>query len=253
MAIPFDHAVAEDFIRALDTAASELRSQGRGRDQAAESALVDFNGGYARTFTSLVLIESDERILLAGVLEELSAAVRKNMIDARTEQQRREDLEAWRERERLRNASLVTVSGSVTVAPYDPQPSTVPLRPQPLRAVFMPRPRSRTPRDGGDGQGVTSADPARLEGFARRSTRLNNQLEKQKDLVARSYGDFTDACAWVPQESVTFIGGWGRLIEYNRKDGDLIETIANAFRHVGTGTLPTSYLDQAITEESSVQ
>lgn len=64
---PHVHVVAGENIGALDTAVSEPSSYGRGRDQAGELALVDPNDGYARKFTWLILIGSDELALLTGV------------------------------------------------------------------------------------------------------------------------------------------------------------------------------------------
>ena len=97
--IEFDAGDAKAMARTARTAAETMRGQSGSRSSAAQSALADFAGSYADRFHDAVVIESEDRSKLVGVLTDLATAVDAAVAVAERERERIREHAAWTARE----------------------------------------------------------------------------------------------------------------------------------------------------------
>ncbi|WP_205881367.1 hypothetical protein [Leucobacter viscericola] len=235
MVIEFDDAAADGIAQAARNAATELRAQSATRRSAAENVAKDFSGHYANLLKTACLIESEDRINLAGILESLVTQVEAAKTRATEEKQRAADLSAWQDREDARDRkramdALSPGAPNPVAEPYDPKPSDTPLSPPSVSAAFSARERNRAASILG---GSSSANPNRLRSFVTSSNGLNTSLENQLTSVKSAWTRFTSSCGWVNFGSATFLAGFEKLLAENRADALLVEKVAAAFELAG--------------------
>lgn len=238
MGIEFDEAAAARLVACATEAALALRGSALPRRGAAEAALRDFAGGYARCFEAARVIESGDRVRLAAALDDLADQVRIVRHQADQERRRLADHAAWRARTADRERALVGVGAvwepvlDAGAAVLDPEPSDAPVRPTPVSAAFRPRRRSRT---AGHSGGRSSADPEHLRRFAATTRALDGAMEQDLVRVRNAWSGFTSRCGWVPIDVATLPLGFGELLAENEEDAAWAERIADAFAAAGGG------------------
>ncbi len=248
MGIEFDEAAAARLVACATEAALALRGSALPRRGAAEAALRDFAGGYARCFEAARVIESGDRVRLAAALDDLADQVRIVRHQADQERRRLADHAAWRARTADRERALVGVGAvwepvlDAGAAVLDPEPSDAPVRPTPVSAAFRPRRRART---AGHSGGRSSADPEHLRRFAATTRALDGAMEQDLVRVRNAWSGFTSRCGWVPIDVATLPLGFGELLAENEEDAGWAERIADAFAAAGGGTLADTVLDAA--------
>ncbi|GAA3331014.1 hypothetical protein HP467_06270 [Curtobacterium albidum] len=248
MGIEFDEAAAARLVVCATEAALALRGSALPRRGAAEAALRDFAGGYARRFEAARVIESGDRVRLAAALDDLADQVRIVRHQADQERRRLADHAAWRARTADRERALVGVGAvwepvlDAGAAVLDPEPSDAPVRPTPVSAAFRPR---RRPRTAGHSGGRSSADPEHLRRFAATTRALDGAIEQDLVRVRNAWSGFTSRCGWVPIDVATLPLGFGELLAENEEDAAWAERIADAFAAAGGGTLADTVLDAA--------
>ncbi len=248
MGIEFDEAAAARLVACATEAALALRGSALPRRGAAEAALRDFAGGYARCFEAARVIESGDRVRLAAALDDLADQVRIVRHQADQERRRLADHAAWRARTADRERALVGVGAvwepvlDAGAAVLDPEPSDAPVRPTPVSAAFRPR---RRPRTAGHSGGRSSADPEHLRRFAATTRALDGAMEQDLVRVRNAWSGFASRCGWVPIEVATLPLGFGELLAENEEDAAWAERIADAFAAAGGGTLADAVLDAA--------
>jgi hypothetical protein len=247
MGIAFDDGAAEALISAADSAEQALRAEGGFLGGAVDRALEDFSGGYARLFTEACMVRAEDRGRLAGVLADLADDVRDAKLRAREEKSRQKDLDAWQHRADVREQELMVgdlVHKSVALASMviDPMPSQMPVAAPTISAAFAAHDRRRFAGGSGDGT-KTSADPAKLRGFAGQSCASDNALGAEFSSVRNAWSGFTTSCSWVNIEAASFVSGFERLLAENAADADWVEQIAGAFETAGGGSLGDAVLN----------
>ncbi len=248
MGIEFDEAAAARLVACATEAALALRGSALPRRGAAEAALRDFAGGYARCFEAARVIESGDRVRLAAALDDLADQVRIVRHQADQERRRLADHAAWRARTADRERALVGVGAvwepvlDAGAAVLDPEPSDAPVRPTPVSAAFRPR---RRPRTAGHSGGRSSADPEHLRRFAATTRALDGAMEQDLVRLRNAWSGFTSRCGWVPIDVATLPLGFGELLAENEEDAAWAERIADAFAAAGGETLADTVLDAA--------
>ncbi|QKS13401.1 hypothetical protein HUN58_01325 [Curtobacterium sp. Csp1] len=248
MGIEFDEAAAARLVACATETALALRGSALPRRGAAEAALRDFAGGYARCFEAARVIESGDRVRLAAALDDLADQVRIVRHQADQERRRLAAHAAWRARTADRERALVGVGAvwepvlDAGAAVLDPEPSDAPVRPTPVSAAFRPRRRART---AGHSGGRSSADPEHLRRFAATTRALDGAMEQDLVRVRNAWSGFTSRCGWVPIDVATLPLGFGELLAENEEDAGWAERIADAFAAAGGGTLADAVLDAA--------
>ncbi|MCS5487034.1 alpha/beta hydrolase family protein [Curtobacterium flaccumfaciens pv. beticola] len=248
MGIEFDEAAAARLVACATEAALALRGSALPRRGAAEAALRDFAGGYARCFEAARVIESGDRVRLAAALDDLADQVRIVRHQADQERRRLADHAAWRARTADRERALVGVGAvwepvlDAGAAVLDPEPSDAPVRPTPVSAAFRPR---RRPRTAGHSGGRSSADPEHLRRFAATTRALDGAMEQDLVRLRNAWSGFTSRCGWVPIDVATLPLGFGELLAENEEDAAWAERIAEAFTAAGGGSLADTVLDAA--------
>ncbi|WIB27266.1 alpha/beta hydrolase [Curtobacterium sp. MCSS17_015] len=249
MGIEFDDAAAVRLLSCATEVALSLRASGAARRAAAEHALHDFHGAYARLFEQARTIESEDRVRLVRALDDLAGQLHVLRRQAHDEQRRQHDLAAWRERERQRDQVLVGIGAPVrsaldwSDAVIDPKPSEMPVRPTPLTAWFRARARVRT-SSGGSG-GRSGADPERLRRSAARARAQDAATAQELTRVRNAWVTFTRTCAWVPVDDATLVPGFEDHLAENAADAAWLDRIADAFAAAGGGSLSDGVLDVA--------
>ncbi|MGJ4845940.1 alpha/beta hydrolase [Leifsonia sp. Le1] len=246
MRVVFDDGAADSLIRVASSGAQRLRDQAGERRSSAEGAAADFSGAFGRLFEQACGAESEDRIRLAVVLEELAAGLAEAKVLAQREKDRLTAVAQWRVREdqRVRDRAadptgLVHADSGLT----DPEPSAVAVAPPTVSAAFASRERRRTA--DGSAKGKTSADPVALRGFVTRSRALNAVLESEVAAVRNAWAGFAAGCSWVRVGTVTFTGGFERMLAENHADATWIERVAAQFEKAGGGTLSHTVLNKA--------
>ncbi|MEO7018243.1 MAG: hypothetical protein ABI067_17170, partial [Leifsonia sp.] len=182
-------------------ASTRLLEQGAPRRSAVETAVEDFSGGYAGLFTEAAKVEMGHRVRPAQAMEGLAGAAIFAVYKAQEERKRQEDLAAWQERQKAREAwhSLGGLTGFATdfVGVFDAQPSEYPVVCPPVSASFAARPRHRV-ASGGAGAGKSSADPEKLREFVSQAGGANHALEQELGSVQKAWGQFRSSCSWPP-------------------------------------------------------
>ncbi|MBP1300392.1 MULTISPECIES: alpha/beta hydrolase [unclassified Curtobacterium] len=246
--IQYDEAAANAVVRAASAAADRLRGQGAARRSAAESALDDFRGAYAKRFEESVQIEADDRPKLTSALDDLVEQVTEATAAAEQERQRREQLAAWQlrqdERDRQVAADPLGLRGSPSLGVFDFKPSETPIAAPTITVAFSARGRTRT--GGGTAEGTSSAVPGSLRSFASDSRAADRAAEEKLTTLRTAWHGFTGSCGWVRIASASFLAGADRLLDENREDAAWLERIADAFdRAGGSGELSNATLDIA--------
>ena len=256
MPVVFDEGAADALIDAASHGASELRGEGILRRGAAETAADDFKGVYGRLFTQACTVESEDRGKLAGVLDDLADQVREAKEKAKSENARQEQLAAWNEREASRERareqfSETPLSGMIPwhVSVFDPKPFELHTAPPRISVVFAPRERNRA-SDGGSSGKTSSADPDRLRTFVSQSRASNQGMSGELSRMKSAWARFMGTCSWIRTESITFLGGFDRLLEQNELDATWIDHVATAFEAAGKGTLTNGALNLASSKVS---
>lgn len=246
--IQYDEAAADAVVRAAGAAADRLRGQGAARRSAAESALDDFRGAYAKRFEESVQIEADDRPKLTSALDDLVDQVTEATAAAERERRRREQLAAWQlrqdERDREVAADPLGLHGSPSLGVFDFKPSETPIAPPTITVAFSARGRTRT--GGGTAAGTSSAVPGSLRSFASDSRAADRAAEEKLTTLRTAWHGFTGSCGWVRIANASFLAGADRLLDENREDAAWLERIADAFdRAGGSGDLANATLDIA--------
>lgn len=234
--VQFSPEVADQLVRAAESAASALRDQGGARSQLATHACEGFSGGHARTFSELCVAESEGRGRLAGVLEDLVPQVEHAKQQYFEEKARQENLAAWnaREESRQRSRALEAV-GAPMVETWDPRPAVTPIAPPTIDAAFAPVSRSRA-AGGGGGGGPVAADPVRLRSFVA-SARSQDQVLHGEDARLRgAWASFTGSCAWARIGNASAISSFSQLLSENEADATWLEGVAAGFERAAQGT-----------------
>lgn len=251
MTIEFDDAVAERLGATLRRTAAALRSQSGQRATATERALLDFAGAYAERFRDAAVIESEDRLRAAGVLTDLAEAVAAAAADAASERDRLRRHSEWRAREDQRRTERSVVGVGAAVLPmwgsYGEEPSTTPVIPRPITAVFTPRTR---PRSGGRSTGTSSADPDHLRRFVADVRSADSALRHEAERVRSAWAAFRSACSWAPVERMTAIDGLSAHLDENAAIEQWADQIADAFDRAGSGSLPDVAIDMAASEQT---
>ncbi|CAM5449088.1 hypothetical protein [Leifsonia shinshuensis] len=235
MTIAFNEGDANLLIGAATRASNELRDQGIGRRPAAETAAEHFTGAYARLFEAACVAESEDRGRLAGVLDDLASHVHDAIGAAQKEKERIADLAAWKAREDVRERQRAAAGAVPTPFPdfFDPKPSETPYAAPTISAAFAARDRTRT--SSGGTSGGSSADPSALMTFVGQANASNTRMEGELNSLRNSWSRFTSTCSWVKLGTVSFLGGFEKLLAENTADSDWIERIAAAFELAGSG------------------
>ncbi|WP_284987574.1 alpha/beta hydrolase [Arthrobacter sp. fls2-241-R2A-172] len=249
MGIAFDEGAADALISAAEAAEEILRSEGWFLGGAIDQAMQDFKGGYAQLFIEACATRADDRGALAGVLAGLAEDVRGAKVRAREEKAREKHLTAWRLRADARQQDLASLdaarqSAAMLEMAHDPRPEETPVPAPSITAVFSPRDRNRFA--GGSGNGISSADPAALRGFAAQSRASSNILNSELGHVRNAWAVFAAACSWVNHGVVTYVAGFERLLAENTADADWIEQIGAAFESAGSGSMTEAMLNSAL-------
>lgn len=246
--IQYDEAAADAVLKAAGAAADRLRGQGPARRSAAESAMDDFRGAYAKRFEESVQIEAGDRPKLTSALDDLVDQVTEATSAAERERRRREQLAAWQlrqdERDRQVAADPLGLHGSSSLGVFDFKPSEIPIAPPTISVAFSARGRTRT--GGGTAEGTSSAVPGSLRSFARDSRAADRAAEEKLTALRTAWHGFTGRCGWVRIANASFLAGADRLLDENREDAAWLERIADAFdRAGGSGDLSNAALDIA--------
>lgn len=249
--IEFDAGSAEAMARVARSAADTLRGQAGSRRQAAEDALADFEGSYARRFRDAVVIEAEDRGRLTGVLDDLATDVDRAVAAAERERARRVAHDAWKAREAERRQTVGAIAGPFAGTAtdlwdtfVDREPSSEALRPPIVDAEFRGRERARY----GDGasQSRSSADPSALQGFASTVSALDTTASAEADRVRTAWSAFTASCGWVHFDRKSMPDGFERYVRENDEDRSWIGKVAEAFEQAGgNGSLSDAALDIA--------
>lgn len=249
--IEFDAGSAEAMARVARSAADTLRGQAGSRRQAAEDALADFEGSYARRFRDAVVIEAEDRGRLTGVLDDLATDVDRAVAAAERERARRVAHDAWKAREAERRQRVGAIAGPFAGTAtdlwdtfVDREPSSEALRPPIVDAEFRGRERARY----GDGasQSRSSADPSALRGFASTVSALDTTASAEADRVRTAWSAFTASCGWVHFDRKSMPDGFERYVRENDEDRSWIGKVAEAFERAGgNGSLSDAALDIA--------
>lgn len=248
MGFEFDDAAAARLAACAAQAALALRGSAWPRRSAAEAALRDFDGGYARLFETARTVESEDRVRLARALDDLADQVRIAQHQARRERRRRSELAAWRRRTADRQHTLVGVGAvwepvlDASAAVFDPEPADPPIRPAPVTATFRARHRRRT---GAQSTGRSSADPDRLRQFAAAAQAQDGATEQDLVRVRNAWAGFRDRCGWVPVDAPPLPGGFGAYLDENAEDARWAARVADAFEAAGGGSVADVALDVA--------
>lgn len=163
--------------------------------------------------------------------------------EAEREKQRRRDLAAWQEREdaRERNTGFLQDIVDGIESFFDPKPSTYPIRPTPISAVYAVRSRQRA---GGGGSSMkTSADPDRLRNFRASSLAGNWALRSRARNFASAWAGFVGACTWAQVDAMTCVTAFEQLLSESGDDAAWAGKLADLFEIAGGGALSSSVLD----------
>ncbi|MFF8817433.1 alpha/beta hydrolase [Leucobacter sp. NPDC015123] len=245
MNIEFNDAAADAVIHALTSAESTLRGQSGERSTAAEIAMVNFAGAYSKAFALTRTAELEDRLRLAGVLEDLTLAIREAKRRAENERRRLQETAEWQAREDQRQAERaadLTGAAYDSAAALDPKPSEYAIAPPEISGAFAPGVRERSARRGGRG-GRSSADPLRLRTFAARSRSLDARLEQHIVAVQNAWASFVASCSWLRFGTMSFVSGFPRMVSENTADATWIGRIADQFARAGGGSLSDARLD----------
>jgi len=246
MTIHYDDDVATSLITAADRAAQDLRSRSVAHRVDVELAVQDFDGVYARLFTEVSIVRSEDGPKLGGVLEALADQVTEVTRQAADERERQAALAAWtvreaeRDRERASGDPLQQSKAAVTGV-FDRRPPDQPVRPAPLSATFSPRSRNRS--GGGASTGRSSADPERLRTFAGVGRAGDLSTGQHLMQVKNAWSSFVASCSWAPVGAQTVVAGFEAFLAENATDADWISGIATAFDEAGGGSLSDAVLD----------
>ncbi|WP_146083983.1 alpha/beta hydrolase [Rathayibacter iranicus] len=251
----FDDEVAAQFSRNLVKVADSLRSHAVVHRAAAEQAMQDFKGPFARVFWVAHLTETSNRSRLEAVLFDLSEMVLAAILRARKERERLEEMAAWEARQAEREERRrVDPTGGLGFNPdefFDRRPSEDRFLPPTLSAAYSPNEPPRTTAAVGmtpaASFGQTSADPDRLDVFVSDARQANVALRAERDELVKAFATFQDACAWVPWESTTALGGFEQLLAIDQSHADWVEQVSLAFTAAGGGLLSTPTLEVVAT------
>lgn len=249
--IEFDAGDAKAMARTARAAAETLRGQSGSRSSAAESALADFAGSYADRFQDAVVIESEDRSKLVGVLTDLATAVDAAVAAAERERERIREHAAWTARESERRTAAVQSGVGVLAdavvdtwdAVIDREPSNEPGTRPVVDAEFRARERARYA--GGGSGGKSSADPAALRGFVSTTSGLDIAAHTEAVSVRSAWNTFTSSCGWVDFDRKSVAQGFERYVDENGEDRSWMTKTAGAFEDAGGGSLSDVLLDIA--------
>ncbi|MGO2139657.1 MAG: alpha/beta hydrolase [Leucobacter sp.] len=245
MPIKFDDAVADGVLTELARSSGALRGQSATRSSAAEIAMVNFAGAYSRVFAITRRVEVEDRLRLAGVLDDLATTIRDAKTKAEAERSRLNDLAAWQVREDQRaveRAADPTGAAHAGSAATGPKPSEYAIAPPEIAGAFAPGRRDRSARGGPIG-GRSSADPSRLRTFVSRSRTLDTGLEEQVPALQNAWVSFVEHCSWLRFGTMSFVSGFPRMVTENVADATWVGRIADQFARAGGGTLSNARLD----------
>lgn len=248
MGFEFDDAAAARLAACATQAALALRGSAWARRSAAEAALRDFDGGYARLFETARTVESEDRVRLARALDDLADQVRIAVHQASRERRRRSELAAWQRRAADRQHALVGVGAvwepvlDASAAMFDREPTDPPITPTPVTATFRARHRRRA---GGQSTGRSSADPDRLRQFAETAQAQDGVTEQDLVRVRNAWAGFRDRCGWVPVDAPPLPSGFGAYLDENAEDARWAARVADAFEAAGGGSVADTALDVA--------
>lgn len=241
MRVRFDAKAASLLSSRLRSAAVELSRQSQEREAAVLDVQIDFSGVAQVVFERACTIALHDRMALIDVFSMVADQVDAVAQQAAAEQERRDALDSWYERERVRlhnqipGDPLQALKDEVA-RDLDPRPSTEPIRPRPLCVSFGVRARYHS-TEGAPTSGRSSADPMRLRSFLGVARALDREAG---DLVNRLSGDWTefrDSCSWAPIERMDALGGLMGLLNENADDANWLERVAEAFERAGGGDL----------------
>ena len=192
-------------MRALESTDQRLYSQSMERSGAVDTAMAEFEGGYARTFSSNAENERSDRSDLCFHLLTVASQVKFAQQDAETEEQRLAEVAAWEERYAAWEADT-SREGSVWTAVVDSeyrslmwsQPSQTPTRQPTIQADVSVRDRQRTGSGGGT---TSSASVDDLRAFVSCAESCNSLVAEELD------------ARWISQIADAFeVAGTGELL-----------------------------------------
>lgn len=201
----------------------------------------DFSGVAQVVFERACTIALNDRMALIDVFTTLADQVDAVAEQAAAEQERRDALDSWYEREKVRLHARVPGDPlqelkDEVARELDPRPSSEPIRPRPLYVSFGVRARYHS-TEGAPTSGRSSADPMRLRSFVGVSRALDREAADLVNRLSGDWSEFRDSCSWVPIEGVDALGGLRGLLNENADDANWLERVAEAFERAGGGTL----------------
>ena len=246
--IPFNQATAEALVRALESTDQRIYHQSLERSGAVDTAMAEFEGGYARLFSSNATHERLDRSDVCFHLLTVASQVRYAQEDAEAEEQRLAAVAEWEHRYAAWEADATT-EGSFWTAVTDHEyrslmlsrPSQTPTRRPNIQADVALRDRQRTTTGGGGS--VSSAAVHDLRGFVSTAEKCNRIVEDELDTLRTAWTNFRSSCSWVIVETFTLIKAIEEYLEHGQLDARWMGLIADAFEVAGTGELANTVLD----------
>ena len=234
-------------MRALESTDQRLYSQSMERSGAVDTAMAEFEGGYARTFSANVENERSDRSDLCFHLLTVASQVKFAQQNAEKEEQRLAEVAAWEERYAAWEADT-SREGSVWTAVVDSeyrslmwsQPSQTPTRQPTIQADVSVRDRQRTGSGGGT---TSSASVDDLRAFVSCAESCNSLVAEELDDLRTAWRNFRSSCSWVIVETFTLLQSLEQYLEHGELDARWISQIADAFEVAGTGELLNTVLD----------
>lgn len=256
MSVQFDDSAADRLISIIREVATLLRNQASGRRRAANDAMDDFSGAYAKRFEEGCRADSEGRARLAELLENLATQIERAKQLADEEKRRINDLAAWRCR--MEELNRAWFSGYDFRSGERPQPSSwlsleavkpseVPITPPTIAADFSVRERERVLVKQRSKK--SSADPNRLRSCARTLSGLNAGLAERNRPLAGAWNTFVTSCSWVRVFGSSFLSGSQCLFSESEADVVWLGRIADAFDQAGGGKLTNLEVTLAIIED----
>lgn len=246
--IAFDHATAQALINALESADERVHHQSMQWSDAVDTAMTEFEGGYARAFSSNADNERRDRSDLCFHLLTVASQVKFAQQDAEAEEQRLAAVAEW-ERNFAAWEADSTREGSVWTAVIDSeyrslmwsQPSQTPTRQPNIQADVSVRDRQRTSAGGPGATSSASVDD--LRAFVSTAESCNRLIADELANLQSAWTDFRSSCSWVVVETFTLLRALEQYLEHGELDARWISQIADAFEVAGTGELPNEVLN----------
>ena len=243
--IAFDQDKASRLINALEEASDRLDNQGTERATAANTAMEDFAGGYARAFRDGISEETQDRAHLRHEFYFLAQQIRRAQRDAEAEERRLEDAAQWEQSMSTWAADSKSGSAFSTQADFVglmlTRPSQTPVTPPTVSAEFEARERPRT-ADGGAGA-VSSAKPGQLRSYVSVAQTCMGIVDEELSSLQSAWSAFRGTCSWVNVGTFTLLDGLAAYAEQGALDARWISQIADAFEAAGTAELPNAQLN----------